>query len=152
VELYLNVKIRSADEIKCLDEDQLDVERGKLKNVDSIVILDFVKQSVEILMEMRKGEFEDYQRNHETKKRIEKNIEKRRIEEEKKISPEKFQEPKPPKLVSVKNSRFRTKLKQLADQMETPRTSVEDNHAAEQYEKQLQKLEDDIRRHIRIEQ
>jgi hypothetical protein len=114
-----------------LDEDQLDIERSKLKNVDSIVILDFVKQSVEILMEMRKGEFEDYVRNHETKKRIEKNIEKRRIEDEKKISPDKFKEPKMPKLVSVKNSRFRQKLKQLADQMETPRTSVEDNGASE---------------------
>jgi hypothetical protein len=35
--------------------------------------------------------------------------------------------------------------------METPRTSVEENAVPEQYERQLQKLEDDIRRHIRIE-
>ena len=62
-------------------------------------------------MEMRKGEFEDYQRNHETKKRIEKNIEKRRVEDEKKVLPEKLAEPKKTKLVSVKNSRFRQKLK-----------------------------------------
>ncbi len=79
-----------------MDEEQLDIERSKLKNVDSIMILDFVKQSVEILMEMRKGEFDDYVRNHEAKKRIEKNVQKRRLEEEKKVSPEKFQEPKRP--------------------------------------------------------
>ena len=60
---------------------------------------------------MRKGEFEDYQKNHETKKRIEKNVEKRRIEAENKDTVRKFIEPKPTKLVSVKNSRFRQKLK-----------------------------------------
>lgn len=70
VELYLNVKIRSADEIKNLDEDQLETERRKLAGVDSITILDFVKQSVEILMEMRKTEFDDYEKNHAVKKRI----------------------------------------------------------------------------------
>jgi hypothetical protein len=35
--------------------------------------------------------------------------------------------------------------------METPRDSVASEIVPEQYEKQLQKLEDDIRRHIRIE-
>jgi hypothetical protein len=39
-------------------------------------------------MEMRKGEFEDYVRNHEARRRIEKNVEKRRLDEEKKTSPE----------------------------------------------------------------
>lgn len=80
VELYLNVKIRSADEIKNLDEDQLEVERRKLSGVDSIVILDFVKQSVEILMEMRKTEFDDYEKNHAVKKRVQLSVEKREKE------------------------------------------------------------------------
>jgi len=46
------------------------LERRKLGGVDSIVILDFVKQSVEILMEMRKTEFEDYEKSMATKKRV----------------------------------------------------------------------------------
>ena len=81
VDLYLNVKIRSADEvslllinytvqIKHLDEEQLSIERQKLRIVDSVVILDFVKQSVEILMEMRKSEFEEYQTAVDAKKRV----------------------------------------------------------------------------------
>lgn len=86
VELYLNVKIRSADEIKNLDEEQLEVERRKLQAVDSLVILDFVKQSVEILMEMRKTEFDDYEKNHAVKKRIQINVDKREKEEAAKSS------------------------------------------------------------------
>ena len=140
-------------QIKNLDEQQLKIERKKLASVDSIVILDFVKQSVEILMEMRKSEFEEYQRSFDAKRLIQKNIDKRKAKELEDKNSDKKEPAKKPLLVSVKNSRFRQKLKQVADAMETPRTDVDENEVVpEQYEKQLQKLEDDVRRHIRIEQ
>lgn len=54
--------------------------------MDSITILDFVKQSVEILMEMRKTEFDDYEKNHEMKKRVQISIDKREKEQAAKSS------------------------------------------------------------------
>jgi len=43
----------------------MDEERERLFKVDSIEVLDYVKQSVEILMNMKGEEFENYQRNKE---------------------------------------------------------------------------------------
>ena len=104
-------------------------------------------------MEMRKSEFEEYQRSFDAKRLIQKNIDKRKAKELEDKNSDKKEPAKKPLLVSVKNSRFRQKLKQVADAMETPRTDVDENEVVpEQYEKQLQKLEDDVRRHIRIEQ
>ena len=133
VDLYLNVKIRSADEvslllinytiqIKHLDEEQLSIERQKLRIVDSVVILDFVKQSVEILMEMRKSEFEEYQTAVDAKKRVQLSIDKQKVKSDGLADVKTLNQ----KLVSVRNSRFRQKLKQVADQMETPRTEDEE--------------------------
>ena len=145
VDLYLNVKIRSADEvslllinytvqIKHLDEEQLSIERQKLRIVDSVVILDFVKQSVEILMEMRKSEFEEYQTAVDAKKRVQLSIDKQKVKSDGLADVKTLNQ----KLVSVRNSRFRQKLKQVADQMETPRTEDEEVEIVpEQYEKQL---------------
>lgn len=106
-------------------------------------------------MEMRKTEFDDYEKNHEVKKRVQISMEKREKEQAAKSSGIRVEDQKEKSkynLASVRNSRFRQKLKQVADQMETPRDSVASDIVPEQYEKQLQKLEDDIRRHIRIEQ
>jgi protein associated with RNAse G/E len=58
LDLYLNVKIRSQDEIAKMDEDAIEKEKRKLMPMDTIDIIDYIKQSVEILMHMRIEEFE----------------------------------------------------------------------------------------------
>lgn len=41
----------------------MEIERRHLSRVDSMDIIDYVKQSVEILMSMREDEFLDYNKN-----------------------------------------------------------------------------------------
>ena len=53
LELYLNVKIRSQEEIGQMTEDAMEKERAKLNTVDTVDLIDYIKQSVEILMHMR---------------------------------------------------------------------------------------------------
>lgn len=58
LDLYLNVKIRSQEEISNMDENAIEMEKKKLGPMDTIDIIDYIKQSVEILMHMRIEEFE----------------------------------------------------------------------------------------------
>ena len=53
IDLYLNVKIRSSEEIQNYNEETLQKERDKLKDVDSFIILDYIRTSVEILLNMK---------------------------------------------------------------------------------------------------
>ena len=62
-ELYLNVKIRSQEEITKMNEDAMEQEKSKLACVDTLDIIDYIKQSVEILMHMRMDEFELFKNN-----------------------------------------------------------------------------------------
>lgn len=43
IELYLNVKIRSAEEIQQINEDKMKEEMNRLKKVDSMDIIDYIK-------------------------------------------------------------------------------------------------------------
>jgi hypothetical protein len=63
LELYLNVKIRSQEEIGQMTEDAMEKERAKLNTVDTVDLIDYIKQSVEILMHMRIEEFEMFKNN-----------------------------------------------------------------------------------------
>lgn len=62
-ELYLNVKIRSQDEIANMNEEGMVYEKSKLGCIDTLDIIDYIKQSVEILMHMRIDEFELFKNN-----------------------------------------------------------------------------------------
>ena len=66
MELYLNVKIRSQDDILGMTEENMDKERRKLNMVDTLDLIDYIKQSVEILMHMRIEEFELFKNNWDT--------------------------------------------------------------------------------------
>jgi hypothetical protein len=43
LELYLNVKIRSQDDILGMTEDNMDKERKKLNMVDTLDLIDYIK-------------------------------------------------------------------------------------------------------------
>jgi hypothetical protein len=48
----------------------MDEERDRLYKVDSLEILDYIKQSVEILMNMKGEEYEQYIKNRDIQERI----------------------------------------------------------------------------------
>ena len=79
LDLYMNVKIRSQDEIQYMSEQLMDKERKKLNTVDTLDIIDYIKQSVEILMHMRQEEFDMFKQNWEAQEKIKKS----QIKEEK---------------------------------------------------------------------
>ena len=43
LELYLNVKIRSQEEIGQMTEDAMEKERSKLNTVDTVDLIDYIK-------------------------------------------------------------------------------------------------------------
>lgn len=70
IELYLNVKIRSQDEIQKMTEDVVYDERKKLNAVDTLDIIDYIKQSVEILMHMKGEEHDLFQKNWQAQEKL----------------------------------------------------------------------------------
>lgn len=64
IDLYLQVKVRSNDEIDRFSQDQLKKERERLLKFDSLTVLDYIKTSIEILMQI-KGEGADSSKNND---------------------------------------------------------------------------------------
>lgn len=56
IELYLNVKVRSNEEISNYDETTFEKEKQKLRLVSPYTILDYIKSSIEILMNLKSEE------------------------------------------------------------------------------------------------
>jgi hypothetical protein len=73
VDLFLNVKIRSQEEIASMTEEAIEQEKLKLQQTDTIDILDYIKQSIEILMHMRIEEFELFKKNWEIQEKLKTN-------------------------------------------------------------------------------
>jgi hypothetical protein len=53
LELYLSVKIRSDDEIDNYTEEQFKEEKKQMREVDGFTLIDYIKSSIEILMNMK---------------------------------------------------------------------------------------------------
>ena len=53
LELYLSVKIRSDEEIDNYTEEQFKKEKQSMLHVDGFTLIDYIKSSVEILMNMK---------------------------------------------------------------------------------------------------
>jgi hypothetical protein len=53
LELYLSVKIRSDEEIDNYTEDQFKQEKKAMGEVDGFTLIDYIKSSIEILMNMK---------------------------------------------------------------------------------------------------
>ncbi|CDW91583.1 UNKNOWN [Stylonychia lemnae] len=158
VELYLNVKIRSTEEIANFNDDMMEEERERLYRVDSLEVLDYVKQSVEILMNMKGEEFENYQKNKEIQERI-KRREEEKLEQLKKQKQQQQQEglnesERVQQLQQNKgrnNNRFILDTSVYSSLSQTGQVMSQKSIPTD-YEKMIQKLEGDIRNHIRVEQ
>ena len=57
----------------------MDEERDRLFKVDSLEVIDYIRQSVEILMNMKQEEYEIYLKNQELQERINKRKEEKKI-------------------------------------------------------------------------
>ena len=57
-DLYLDVKIRSSEEIDHYDSNQFENERNKLNQQSLVTIVEYIKSSIEILMNMKLDENE----------------------------------------------------------------------------------------------
>ena len=53
LELYLSVKIRSDDEIDNYNEELFKDEKKELREIDGFALIDYIKQSIEVLMNMK---------------------------------------------------------------------------------------------------
>lgn len=55
-----------------MSDGQIEKERKKLNTVDTLDIIDYIKQSVEILMHMRQEEFDMFKQNWEQQEKVRK--------------------------------------------------------------------------------
>lgn len=53
LELYLSVKIRSDEEIDNYNEEFFKDEKRQLRSVDGFTLIDYIKSSIEVLMNMK---------------------------------------------------------------------------------------------------
>ena len=53
LELYLSVKIRSDEEIEVFTEEQFEREKEQMREIDGFTLIDYIKSSIEILMNMK---------------------------------------------------------------------------------------------------
>ena len=67
----------------------MEEERSRLYKIDSIEVLDYIKQSVEILMNMKGEEYDQYIKNRDLHERMQLKEEKKRLKEMIKGEPKK---------------------------------------------------------------
>ena len=53
VELYLAIKIRSLDELNEITETKIDEEKNKLDKVSGFQVLEYIRTSIEIIMNLK---------------------------------------------------------------------------------------------------
>lgn len=64
IELFLNVKIRKQEDINISGKEDDEKEKEKIRNKDSFEIIDYIRQSVEILIDLKVKEKIDWRNNN----------------------------------------------------------------------------------------
>lgn len=67
IDLYLNVKVRSKDEINDYDDEDLTKERENLYMTSPIDLINYIQTSVEILMNIKVEDYLAHQKSLERK-------------------------------------------------------------------------------------
>ena len=70
IDLYLNVKVRSKDEINDYDEDDLLKERENLYMTSPLDLINYIQTSVEILMNIKVEDYITHQKSLERRHKI----------------------------------------------------------------------------------
>ena len=124
IDLYLNVKVWTKDEIKNFKQGDLEAERENLYQTSPMDLINYIQTSVEILMNLK---VEDYLNSENFKKRM-------KGEQQ--------------DLTSLLNSAWSSQKHQGAV---TRRSASVESKPPEIYEEMIQKLEADVRNHIKVE-
>lgn len=70
IDLYLNVKVRSKEEINDYDEDDLEKERENLYSTSPIDLITYIQTSVEILMNIKVEDYISHKKDVEKREKI----------------------------------------------------------------------------------
>ena len=146
LELYLSVKIRSDEEIDNYTEEQFRIEKEQMKEVDGFTLIDYIKSSIEILMNM-KIEENDGGSSVEIKDKKKIKGKKQKVNDDLGNNIPKIDDRTPTS--SIMN------LQKKLDQISSPESSVSESSipaAHKEYEKILRQLESECRNHIKVEQ
>jgi hypothetical protein len=134
-----------------------------LYKIDSIEVLDYIRQSVEILMNMKGEEYEQYIKNRDLHERLSLKEEKKRLkqlikgEAAKKEGGRNTQGPSrfilSSSMLTGSSMQMSVDNNSAMKKQQHQKGAEEDEDAAppRAYEKQIQKLESDVRTHIRVE-
>ncbi|TNV81517.1 hypothetical protein FGO68_gene5190 [Halteria grandinella] len=153
VDLYLAIKIRSAEELEKVDEKLLHKEREKLLTKDCFVVLEYIRSSIEIIMSLK---IEDLEHNE--------NGGPKRISASQSHSSMRLgQGAQQLNNSTLPKATIESQKGQIAPpyesatggenlQLKSPASSTQDiPEPPKEYERLIQKLEADIRGHIRLE-
>eukprot|EP00347_Sterkiella_histriomuscorum_P022329 403330866 len=174
LELYLSVKIRSDDEIDNYNEEMYAVEKQEMMAVDGFTLVDYVKSSIEILMNMKMddngggdgaagmGGFHD-EEDYSDRSPSDITIKKPNLQMFKKQNPPKnanSKEKEPNKPIPKIDDKTPTSsildLQRKLDQISSPHSYISSilsiPMAHREYEKALRQLELECRNHIKVEQ
>ena len=70
IELYLLLKIRKTEELECITKEDIENEKDSLNNLPIIDIINYIKESIETLIEIKACEkYEEKILNDESKKK-----------------------------------------------------------------------------------
>ena len=130
--------------------------------IDSIEVLDYIRQSVEILMNMKGEEYEQYIKNRDMHEKLSLKEEKKRLKKLIKADGEGRKDPGrnnqgPSRFILSSSMLTGSSMQMSVDNnsaMKRQHVAAEDDEGAappRAYEKQIQKLESDVRTHIRVE-
>ena len=146
LELYLSVKIRSDEEIDNYTEEQFRIEKEQMKEVDGFTLIDYIKSSIEILMNM-KIEENDEGSSVEIKEKKKIKGKKQKVNDDLGNNIPKIDDRTPTSSIMD--------LQKKLDQISSPESSVSESSipaAHKEYEKILRQLESECRNHIKVEQ
>ena len=146
LELYLSVKIRSDEEIDNYTEEQFRIEKEQMKEVDGFTLIDYIKSSIEILMNM-KIEENDGGSSVEIKDKKKIKDKKQKVNDDLGNNIPKIDDRTPTSSIMD--------LQKKLDQISSPESSVSESSipaAHKEYEKILRQLESECRNHIKVEQ
>jgi hypothetical protein len=133
-----------------------------LYKIDSIEVLDYIRQSVEILMNMKGEEYEQYIKNRDLHERLSLKEEKKRLKQLIKgeaAHKEGGRNSQGPSRFILSSSMLTGSSMQMSVDNNSAMKKHKGGGAEEEedaappraYEKQIQKLESDVRTHIRVE-
>ena len=142
-DLYLDVKIRSSEEIDQYDTNQFQKERDRLNSLSLVTIVEYIKSSIEILMNMKLDESEQKTTSkYRPSSRPYFKREDKASVNELELGKNKTSDPK--KEIDLDPSKIKLE--------DTNKSILTDYEPPKEYEKVIQKLEADVRNHIRVEQ